>query len=187
MELQDKIRDYNYVRDSYKLKVLKDILDDRVNDLGERGIVWYFHPDTKDAILDELKQYNPTVISAGTKPIEMHNKIEEFKKNPNSKIIVASINLMNTSVTITECTFNVYLERTFAYNDYEQSRRRTWRNGQTNTVRYYFMCYNQSIDNLQLDNLAAKGAILNTLMNKDYIDNEMWKRIFNSNGGEIWD
>ena len=49
------------------------------------------------------------------------------------------------------------------------------------------MCYNNSIDNLQLDNLAAKGAILNTLMNKDYIDNEMWKRIFNSNGGEIWD
>lgn len=187
MELQDKIRDYDYVKDSYKLKVLKDILDDRVNDLGERGIVWYFHPDTKDAILNELKQYNPTVISAGMKPIEMHNKIEEFKKNPNSKIIVASINIMNTSVTITECTFNVYLERTFAYNDYEQSRRRTWRNGQTNTVRYYFMCYNQSIDNLQLDNLATKGAILNTLMNKDYIDNEMWKRIFNSNGGEIWD
>ena len=186
-ELREKIIAFDYTKDSYKLTVTKDILDERVNECGERGIVWYYHPDTKNVIVEELKQYNPTIIEAGMKPEEMNNKIKEFKQNPNSKIIIASINIMNTSVTVTECTFNIYLERTFAYNDYEQSRRRTWRHGQTNTVRYYFMCYNNSIDNVQLENLATKGAVLNSLMNKEYIDNDMWKKIFNSNGGETWD
>lgn len=187
MELQDKIRNYDYTKDSYKLRVTKDILIDRVTDNGERGIVWYNHPATKEVLVKELKQYNPVVVEAGMKPQDMNRVIKEFQADPTKKIIIASINIMNTSVTITECTFNIYIERTFNYNYYEQSRRRTWRYGQKNTVRYYFMCYNNSIDNLQLDNLAAKGAILNTLMNKDYIDNEMWKKIFNSNGGEVWD
>ena len=186
-DLKEKIENYDYANDSYKLRVLKDILSERVGENEERGIVWYTHPITKDVLVEELKQYKPTVIEAGMKPEELNLAIKKFKEDPDSKIIIASINIMNTSVTITECTFNVYIERTFNYTYYEQSRRRTWRNGQTNVVRYYFMCYNNSIDNLQMDNLKQKGAILNTLMNKEYIDNVMWKKIFNSVGGEVWD
>lgn len=185
-ELQEKIEDYNYAEDSTKLKVTKDILADRVDDEGERGIVWYYHPLTKDTLVEELKKYNPTVIEAGLKPLEMMERINAFKANPKSKIIIASINTMNTSVTITECTFNIYIERTFNFTDYEQSRRRTWRNGQKNVVRYYFTSYNNSIDNLQLENLSQKGALLNTLMNKELIDSEMWKKIFNCTGKEEW-
>lgn len=185
-ELQEKIEEYNYAEDCTKLKVAKDILADRVDEEGERGIVWYYHPLTKDTLVEELKKYNPTVIEAGLSPLEMNERIKAFKANPKSKIIIASINIMNTSVTVVECTFNIYIERTFNFTDYEQSRRRTWRNGQKNVVRYYFTSYNNSIDNLQLENLSQKGAILNTLMNKEFIDSSMWKQIFNCTGKESW-
>jgi hypothetical protein len=45
------------------------------------------------------------------------------------------------------------------------------------------MTFNDSIDNLQLENLAQKGQIVNALLNKKFIDQGLWKKIFNANEG----
>jgi SNF2 family DNA or RNA helicase len=90
---------------------------------------------------------------------------------------------MNTSVTVTEATYNVYFERTFNYTVYSQSRGRIYRPSQKYMCRTYHMTFNDSIDNLQLENLAQKGQIVNALLNKKFIDQGLWKKIFNANEG----
>jgi SNF2 family DNA or RNA helicase len=134
-----------------------------------------------------LKKYNPVVIEAGMGPEKMTEAINEFKNNDKHKIIIASINIMNTSVTLTQCKWNLYVERTFNYTIYSQSRGRIFRPGQTEVCRTYMMCFNNSIDNLQLQNLKQKGLVLESLLNKNIVDQRMWRMIFNATGKEKWD
>lgn len=178
-DLQEKIKNYDFIKDNAKVAVLDSILEDE-NENNQRGIVWYYHPLSKDYLKEHLKKYNPIVVEAGMNHDELHNTIDEFKKNNKHKILIASINVMNTSVTITEATYNVYFERTFNYTVYSQSKSRIVRPSQKYMCRTYHMAFNNSIDNLQLDNLRQKGMIVNSLLNKKFIDQGLWKKIFNA-------
>ena len=187
IELQTMINNYKWENDNAKVPVIEAVLEERVDEEEQRGIVWYYHPKTKDCLVKLLKKYNPVVIEAGMGPEVMSEAIKEFKTNDKHKIIIASINIMNTSVTLTECKWNLYVERTFNYTIYSQSRGRTWRPGQTEVCRTYMMCFKASIDNLQLQNLQQKGAVIESLLNKSIVDQRMWKMIFNAKGNENWD
>lgn len=181
-DLQEKIKKYDFIKDNNKVKVLDSILVEE-SENGQRGIVWYYHPLSKDYLKGHLSKYDPVIVEAGLKNEELHNTINEFKNNPKHKILIASINVMNTSVTVTEATYNVYFERTFNYTVYSQSRGRIYRPSQKYMCRTYHMTFNDSIDNLQLENLAQKGQIVNALLNKKFIDQGLWKKIFNANEG----
>lgn len=186
-ELKSMIEKYDWFKDNSKVPVIEAVLEERVDEEDQRGIVWYYHPKTKDNLCKLLKKYNPIVIEAGQGPEIMASLINTFKNNPKHKIIIASINIMNTSVTLTECKWNLYVERTFNYTIYSQSRGRIYRPGQAEVCRTYMMCFNKSIDNLQLQNLQQKGAVLESLLNKQIVDQNVWKMIFNANGKESWD
>ena len=187
IELQTMINNYKWEDDNAKVPVIEAVLEERVDEEEQRGIVWYYHPKTKDCLVKLLKKYNPVVIEAGMGPEVMSEAIKEFKTNDKHKIIIASINIMNTSVTLTECKWNLYVERTFNYTVYSQSRGRTWRPGQTEVCRTYMTCFKNSIDNLQLQNLQQKGAVIESLLNRNIVDQRMWKMIFNAKGNENWD
>ena len=183
LELQKLIKSYKYENDSVKMDALKDVLSDRVDESDERGIVWYYHPKTAECLKKALKKYDPVVVEAGMGKDDISNVIKEFKNNNKHKIIIASINIMNTSVTLIECKFQCYLEKTYNYTVYEQSRGRIHRPGKDAMSRTYTFCYKNSIDYIQAENLRTKGNLLNSLMNKDYISQDNWKRIFNATQG----
>ena len=182
-ELQDKIKKYNFLKDNTKIKVLDSILSDE-DELENRGIVWYYHPLTCEYLEKHLKSYNPVVVKAGLSNKELQDKIKEFKADKKHKILLASILVMNTSVTITEATYNVYFEKTFNYTVYYQSKCRIFRPGQTKQCRTYHITFNNSIDNLQLNNLARKGAVVSSLLSSNDIGQLQWKKIFNSRYGD---
>lgn len=185
-ELQKDISKFNGVKDSAKLEATLEIINERTDENGERGIIWYFHPTTKDNLLKKLDKYKPIVIEAGLTPEERSARIKEFKENPEHKLIIGSINIMNTSITLIECKYQVYVECTYNYTVYSQSRGRIHRPNQDSITRTYSLCYKDSIDGLQKQNLAQKGAIINSLLNKQYIDQGMWKRIFNANLNDVY-
>ena len=180
-ELQKLVTKFDGVKDSAKMVATNEIVKERTDENGERGILWYFHPVTKDNLLKKFAKYKPIVIEAGLTPEERSARIKEFKENPEHKLIIGSINIMNTSITLIECKYQVYVECTYNYTVYSQSRGRIHRPNQDSITRTYSLCYKDSIDGLQKQNLAQKGAVINSLLNKDYIDQGMWKRIFNAN------
>jgi superfamily II DNA or RNA helicase len=179
--LQADIKKYNNLKDSAKMIATSEIIKERTDENGERGIIWYFHPATKDSLVKLFEKYKPIVIEAGLTPEERSKRIKEFKENPEHKLIIGSINIMNTSITLIECKYQVYTECTYNYTVYSQSRGRIHRPNQDSITRTYSLCYNNSIDGLQKQNLEQKGAVINSLLNKNYIDQGMWKKIFNAN------
>lgn len=185
-QLQQMINDYDWFKDNAKVPVIEAVVEERVDEEEQRGIVWYYHPKTKDCLLKLLKKYNPIVIEAGLGPEAMSAEIKKFRDDEKHKIIIASINIMNTSVTLTECKWNLYVERTFNYTIYSQSRGRIFRPGQQTVCRTYMTCFNNSIDSLQLQNLQQKGMVIESLLNKNIVDQSTWRMIFNANGNETW-
>lgn len=177
-DLQKDILKFDWNKDSAKAEIIDEIIEERTDEGREKGILWYFHPETKDALVKRYKKYNPTVLSAEVPMDERTGLINKFLKDPKQKLIIASINVMNTSVTLTECTYEVYVEKTYNFVVYTQSRGRIYRPGQSNITRTYTIRYDKSLDNLQELNLKTKGETLNSLFNQQYISGNVWKKLF---------
>lgn len=182
-DLQNKIAKFSYKRSFYKLQLIDNIIYEHVDDKDEKGILWYVHPMTAAQLKEYYEKYNPTMITADLKDEERFKIIERFKKDSSSKLLIASIYLLNASVTLTECKWQVYVENTYDYTVYAQSRGRIFRPGQTSKTFTYFVLYNESLDCLQKRNLDSKGALLGSLLNKKFIEQSEWRELFNMNIG----
>ena len=177
-DLKQDILKFDYNLHSNKIKLVDEIIEERTDECEQKGIIWYFHPQTLEAIKERYKKYNPEIISADVPKDERVPLVKAFLKDPKRKLLIASINVMNTSLTCTECKYEVYLEKTYNYIVYSQSRGRIYRPSQDEVTRTYGIRYNNSIDNLQELNLNTKGETLNSLFNQKYISEGIWKKLF---------
>ena len=87
--------------------------------------------------------------------------------------------MLNTSTTLTEASYQVYVERGFNLTVYEQSKFRIYRQGQTKNVETTILCYDKSLDCMLDKNLENKGKLVEGLCSKNFIDKDTWKTIFN--------
>jgi superfamily II DNA or RNA helicase len=182
-ELKKAVDSFKYKKDFNKLELIDNIISEHVDEKGQKGILWYIHPMTAQSLGDYYAKYNPTLITSDLKEDQRFAIIEKFLKDQSSKLLIASIYLLNTSVTLTECKWQVYVENTYDYTMYSQSRGRIFRPGQDKETFTYFVLYNDSIDNVQRKNLESKGELLTSLMNKKFIEQYEWRELFNMKVG----
>lgn len=162
-----------------------DVVDDIINQhAGEKGILWVEHPATAHYLMERYAKYNPLCIT-GDNPNDAERRqiLSDFKSKKKHSILIANIKVLNTSVTITEATFQVYVELIFSYVPYEQSTKRIYRHGQNNTVTTYTLLYNRSLDFLRKKNLDSKGMLVKGLLKKDFLTQDEWIQIFNYEEG----
>jgi len=178
-ELQNKIRKFNYEKYFEKLRLLDAIIIDECYENNNKIIISYHHPKTLECLENHLKK-DYHVISADVPKDKRLDLIEDFKKSSN-KILIASINIANSSFTLTECKAAAIFERTWQYITMEQFRGRIYRLGQQDEVRYYNMCYNNSIDSIQLKNLETKGKVVEGLIKRNSLSPDEWKYVFSAN------
>jgi hypothetical protein len=89
--------------------------------------------------------------------------------------------VLNTAVTITEVTTQIYIERNFTYIDFVQSMKRIHRIGQTKNVNTIVLLYDYSLDVYMNNVLESKGLISEKLLSKDSLSEDEWKTIFKMN------
>ncbi len=179
-ELQKVVRSFDFEKDSAKIELLKDILGERVDDCGERGIIWVYHPDTAHRLMKICEKYNPLYIVGEIEDAERMPIIEKFKAQTEHKILIAGIPVLNTSVTITEATFQVYFERVYNFAQYWQSMARINRIGQMKHTITYVLIYDESID-VALDiNLSNKDILNSKILSKEFLSLTEWKKIFSA-------
>ncbi len=167
----------NSFKDSQLAKygAIDAILEDH---LREKGIIWAIHPNSIERLTKRYSKYNPITITGETKQEDRFPLIEEFKKG-NHQLLIANIMCLNTSVTITEATFQIYVERSFDFTTYDQSTARAYRIGQTKDFSSYLLIYDRSLDVLLDKSLQDKGTLVKGLVSKEFLSQEQWKRIFN--------
>lgn len=163
--IKEKCAKYNYSSDYAKLDVIDAILEDEIDEqeIPNRGILWYTHPKTKDVVVERYAKYKPIIIAAELSEEERDAALAEFKSNPEHKILIASQNILATSVTLIECTFAIYLETSFSWETYYQSTGRIYRIGQDTCVRFYHIWLNDSTDMFHQRALQVKKEITDYL------------------------
>jgi superfamily II DNA or RNA helicase len=182
--LQNMIKKFNFEKDFNKLKILDDIVTDECDEKDHKIIIFYYHPKTLESLKNHFKSslYNTVYVVSSDIPKEDRLPvIEQFKKDKDAKILLASVLIANTSFTLTECKAAVYFERTWSYIDFEQSKGRIYRIGQKDEVTYYYLLYKDSMDYLQLKALETKGKVLENLVKKNTLNQDEWKFLFSAN------
>ena len=121
----------------------------------------------------------PVIITGDIPQEERFELVNQFKTGDH-KLLIANITTLNTSATITEATYQIYVERGFTYTQYEQSTRRIYRAGQDKDVKSYILIYDESLDVMLDKNLSSKGLLVEGLMKKDFLTGKQWITLFNA-------
>ena len=178
--------DLNILIDKFKPSYMEkfDAIDDIIEaHPGEKILIWAIHPLTINQLGKRYEGLNPICITGETPQEERNSLVEEFKTG-NHKLLIANISTLNTSVTITDVTCQIYIERGFNYSNYEQSTRRIYRIGQDKPVISYILIYENTLDVLTDKNLSSKGMLVDGLLSKNFLTQEQWSEIFNLNSSD---
>lgn len=149
-----------------KINALEDILDDYVISAGKKLVIFCrFRPEI-DLISDSLKKKKIRFASIyGDIKIEDRGPIvEDFQKNPETKVFLAQIDTAGLGITLTAADTCVYYSENFNYAAYSQSLARIHRIGQKNRCTYIHLVVEHSIDETILKALARKEDLAKTVV-----------------------
>lgn len=182
IDFVNALNDFDYLKHFNKIKALENILEYECEEMGNKVIVFYYHPLT----MEKLKKIyqNAFILSSDIEESERFKIVEDFKKS-SEKVLIASIMIANTSFTLTECKAAIFYERYWSGIIYEQARGRIHRIGQTEETRYYNMCYENCIDNLQLEALKTKGQCIQNIGKMSTLTKDEWRLIFGGTAEEL--
>lgn len=188
--LWGKIQKWNPEKDNNRIATLDSILEDWVDEQGKKVIVWSSHPYVLDLLEKHLSKYHPkkvhgqmTIPKGKSKQEYVSDIVEEFKTDPKSKVLLASILMLSTSQNIVEASRTVYFDRTWSYTDLDQSIKRNYRIGTTEQVDVKFLIADRTLDERQDRVLKERDCLDKELLKYDSLTPDQWRQVFS--GGEL--
>ena len=141
-----------------KLEALEDIVDECVEQ-GKKVVVFARFVPEIDAISRMLtkKGIGHSVIKGDV--TDRAEQVEAFQKNPVVKVFIGQLATTGMGLTLTAGTVAVYYSLDFSYANYEQSRARIRRIGQTQRGVYIHLVAKGTIDEHVMSALQHKGDI----------------------------
>lgn len=149
-----------------KINALEDILDDYVISAEKKLVIFCrFRPEI-DLISESLRKKKIRFASIyGDIKIEDRGPIvDDFQKNPETKVFLAQIDTAGLGITLTAADTCVYYSENFNYAAYSQSLARIHRIGQKNRCTYIHLVVEHSIDETILKALAKKEDLAKTVV-----------------------
>jgi SNF2 family DNA or RNA helicase len=149
-----------------KLEALDDILDE-VEEQGRKAVVFArFIPEI--AAIEKLLKKRGTrysVIHGGI--TDRAEQVERFQKDAGVKVFVGQLQTTGMGLTLTAASVAVFYSLDFNYANYEQSRARIHRIGQTQKCLYIHLVAKGTVDEKVMDALKHKGDVAKLLVD-DY-------------------
>lgn len=140
-----RLIDERYVEISGKEAKLDGLLQ-KIDNKGEKSIVWSNYIENIDYFGKKYKQYNPRKIH-GSMTIEERNKsVELFKKDESCKILFATPQAAKEGLTLTVANHVIFYDRGFNLDDYLQAQDRIHRISQKKKCYVYNIMVEGSID-----------------------------------------
>lgn len=149
----------------YVIDFVKDILDNN-EDPQSKIVVFGHHKEVLHKIYNELKKYNPVMITGEVSDGERQRAIMMFKEKNSTRVFVGSMGAAGTGVDGLQenCNTAVFAELDWTPSLVDQAESRLQRIGQKNTVWVYHIVANDSIDSrivkLMMDKEAVSKEIL---------------------------
>ena len=158
---------------SAKLDALADILEDYVQEAGQKLVVFArFRPEIA-AICQLLEQRGIRYGRIdGEVPMDQRGAIvETFQQDPGVKVFVAQIQTAGLGITLHAASAAVFYSLDFNYANYAQALARIHRIGQAQSVTYIHLLAEHTVDDQVLDALARKEDLARTIV-------DGWKKYF---------
>lgn len=158
---------------SAKLDALADILEDYVQEAGQKLVVFArFRPEIA-AICQLLEQRGIRYGRIdGEVPMDQRGTIvETFQQDPGVKVFVAQIQTAGLGITLHAASAAVFYSLDFNYANYAQALARIHRIGQAQPVTYIHLLAEHTVDEQVLDALDRKEDLARTIV-------DGWKNYF---------
>lgn len=158
---------------SAKLDALADILEDYVQEAGQKLVVFArFRPEIA-AICQLLEQRGIRYGRIdGEVPMDQRGAIvETFQQDPGVKAFVAQIQTAGLGITLHAASAAVFYSLDFNYANYAQALARIHRIGQARPVTYIHLLAEHTVDEQVLDALERKEDLARTIV-------DGWKKYF---------
>ena len=161
---------------SAKLDALADILEDYVQEAGQKLVVFArFRPEIA-AICQLLEQRGIRYGRIdGEVPMDQRGAVvEEFQNDPGVKVFVAQIQTAGLGITLHAASAAVFYSLDFNYANYAQALARIHRIGQARPVTYIHLLAGHTVDERVLDALERKEDLARTIVDgwKDYFQGD---------------
>ena len=166
-----------------KFDILKSLLDKYINEQGKRVIIWSTHPSILNALGKELAKYKPLIIHGdSTTSVKKENRIDElntFKKDPTRKILLTN-KVLSTSISVTECSRQIYWDLPLNSDDLEQSMERFRGPLQKEQTETNFLLFSKSVDlYIWFEILKKKSNVRKVILEKQKLTMEDFKKMLN--------
>lgn len=158
---------------SAKLDALADILEDYVQEAGQKLVVFArFRPEIA-AICQLLEQRGIRYGRIdGEVPMDQRGTIvETFQQDPGVKVFVAQIQTAGLGITLHAASAAVFYSLDYNYANYAQALARIHRIGQDRPVTYIHLLAEHTVDEQVLDALERKEDLARTIV-------DGWKKYF---------
>lgn len=149
-----------------KLEALEDIIDECMEQKKKVVVFARFVPEI-DAISKMLtkKKIAHAIIKGDVK--DRAEQVEAFQNNPDVRVFIGQLQTTGMGLTLTAGTVAVYYSLDFSYTNYEQSRARIRRIGQTKRGVYIHLVAKDTVDEHIMSALKQKADVAHMIVD-DY-------------------
>lgn len=165
-----KIVKMKQILSSYKLKFIKEFVEDLEKNSSEGKIIifsQFIHSQTqllemfKDRACSILGDYSDT---------RRKNEEDEFNKNPDKTIMVASSLAAGVGLNLTIADKVIFVDLLWNTSDHKQCEDRAYRNGQKKAVSVFYMIARETIEDMIWQLFDRKDYIIKQLIDDNVKD-----------------
>lgn len=136
----------------FAIQFVKDIIEST----DESVIVFAWHKEVIGRFAEDMKEFQPFVITGDTEQKKRQEYVDEFQNNSARRLFVGNIQAMGVGLTLTKASRIIFIEYSWTPSDNAQAEDRAHRIGQTRTVLAQYLVVNDSLDEWMLESLQAK-------------------------------
>ncbi len=149
-----------------KLEALEDIIDSCIEE-GKKVVVFARFVPEIDSIAKMLQKKNIGYAMIKGDVADRAEQVEAFQNDPDTRVFIGQLQTTGMGLTLTAGTVAVYYSLDFSYANYEQSRARIRRIGQTKRGVYIHLVCKNTIDEKVMAALKQKADVSKLLVD-DY-------------------
>ncbi len=149
-----------------KLEALEDIIDGCI-DAGKKVVVFARFVPEIDSIAKMLKKKNIGYALIKGDVTDRAEQVEAFQNDDDTRVFIGQLQTTGMGLTLTAGSVAVYYSLDFSYANYEQSRARIRRIGQTKRGVYIHLVCKNTIDEKVMAALRQKADVSKLLVD-DY-------------------
>lgn len=149
-----------------KLEALEDILDSCMDE-GKKLVVFARFVPEIDAISTMLRKKGIGYALIKGDVTDRAEQVERFQTDPDTRVFIGQLQTTGMGLTLTAASVCVYYSLDFSFANYEQSRARIRRIGQTKRGIYIHLVCKDTIDETVMAALKKKANVASLLVD-DY-------------------